>query len=167
VIRATPLPDSDLIVRRLTPWRHILCCAPSYLTAHQAPTEPADLAHHNCLRFAFYPFGDEWRFEDAAGTPVSVRVRGNLVTNSGEALRLMAVAGHGIFLAPSFVLMDDIDSGALVRLLPGFQPVELAINAIYPHRNNLSVKVRSFIDLLAERFAQHRRWMNPGMAEQS
>jgi DNA-binding transcriptional LysR family regulator len=162
-IRATPLPDSELIVRRLTPWRHVLCCAPGYLAAHPAPGEPADLAHHNCLRYVYYPFGDDWRFEDAAGAPVSVRVRGNIVTNSGETLRLMAIAGHGIFLAPSFVLAGDIDSGALVRLLPGYQPVELAINAIYPHRNNLSVKVRSFIDLLAERFAEHRRWMSPAM----
>jgi hypothetical protein len=39
-----------------------------------------------------------------------------------------------------------------------------AINAIYPHRNHLSTKVRSFIDLLADRFAQHRKWMNPDPA---
>src|SRR5262245_41628043 len=27
-IRTTPPPDSSLIVRRLTTWRHVLCCAP-------------------------------------------------------------------------------------------------------------------------------------------
>src|SRR6202012_4632436 len=84
VIRAVPPRDSGLVVRQLTPWRHILCCAPSYLKQPPPLLNLADLAYHNCLQFAFYPFGDEWRFEDADGKPASVRVRGNIVTSSGE-----------------------------------------------------------------------------------
>src|SRR3954447_346067 len=160
-IRATPPPDSELTVRRLAPWRHLLCCAPSYLDSHPKPARPSDLAHHNCLRFAFYPFGDEWRFEDGSAAPVSVRIRGNILTNSAETLRLLALAGHGIFLAPSFIIAAEIESGALVQLMPEFRPVEFAINAIYPHRRHLSTKVRTFIDLLSERFQAHRAWMNP------
>ena len=131
VIRAIPLPDSGLILRRLTAWRHILCCAPSYLDAHPAPTEPADIAHHNCLRFALYPFGDEWRFEGPDGKMLSVRVSGNLVTNSAETLRRMALAGHGLFLAPTFMIVDELVAGTLVPLLLPYRGVEFAINAIY------------------------------------
>jgi DNA-binding transcriptional LysR family regulator len=69
-----------------------------------------------------------------------------------------------VFLAPSFVVANDLAEGRFVRLLPGYQPVEFAINAIYPHRHHLSTKVRSFIDLLAERFLKHRKWMDPGNA---
>jgi DNA-binding transcriptional LysR family regulator len=160
-VRSIPVPESGLIVRRLTSWRHMLCCAPSYLAAHPAPRELADLAHHNCLRFAFYPFGDEWRFEGPGGKPMTVRVRGNFVSSSPEALQIMALGGHGLFLAPSFMVAADLASGALVRVLPELRHVESAINAIYPHRHHLSTKVRSFIDLLGERFAAHRQWMNP------
>jgi DNA-binding transcriptional LysR family regulator len=165
VIRAVPPPDSGLIVRQLTPWRHILCCAPSYLEQHPPLTNLADIAHHNCLQFAFYPFGDEWRFEDADGKPVSVRVHGNIVTSSGEMLRLLALGGHGLFLAPMFMVVDDLAAGTLVPILPEYRTMAFAINAIYPHRNHLSTKVRSFIDLLADRFAQHRKWMNPDPAD--
>lgn len=161
-IRTTPLPDSGLVVRLLTPWRHILCCAPSYLESHPAPQELADLAHHNCLQFAHYPFGDAWQFEAPDGGRVAVKVRGTLVTNSPDTLRLMALAGHGVLLAPTFLVADELADGSLVRLLPGHRPVEFAISAIYPHRHHLSTKVRAFIDLLAERFAAHRKWMNPG-----
>jgi DNA-binding transcriptional LysR family regulator len=166
-ISPLPPPESGLIVRRLTPWRHILCCAPSYLAAHPTPRALADLAHHNCLRYAFYPFGDEWRFEGAAGKPVSVRVRGNLVTGSAELMRMMALGGHGLCLAPTFLIASELAAGSLVALLPEHRTVELAINAIYPHRHHLSTKVRMFIDLLAERFAQLRKWMNPDAAEGS
>jgi DNA-binding transcriptional LysR family regulator len=159
-IRAIPSPDSSLMVRHLTPWRHILCAAPAYLAAHAAPVALAGLAQHNCLRYALYPFGDEWHFTTADSTPHAVRVSGDLVTNSAELLRLRALDGSGVLLAPSFVVADEIAAGRLVRLLPEFQPVEFALHAIYPTRHHLSPKVRRFIDLLAERFAAHRSWMS-------
>ena len=141
--------------------RHVLCCAPAYLERHAAPARPEDLAGHNCRRYAFYPFGDERRFEGPDGKLASVRVSGNLLTNSAETLRSVALAGEGVFLAPSFVAADDLRAGRLVTLLEDHRPVEFAINAIYPHRHHRSAKVRSFIDLLAERFAEHRKWLDP------
>lgn len=160
-IRTTPSADSSLVVRNLTPWRHILCCTPAYRDAHGTLKTPADLVGHNCLRYTFYPFGDDWRFAGPAGRETSVRVKGNLVSNSGEMLRIVALRGEGLFLAPSFIVRGDLEAGRLVSVLDGYTPVEFAINAIYPHRHHLSSKVRSFIDLLVERFAEHRSWMNP------
>jgi DNA-binding transcriptional LysR family regulator len=165
VIHAVPPPDSSLIVRRLTPWRHILCCSPAYLASHPAPIAPADIAHHNCLQYAYYPYGSEWHFAGPDGKPVTVTAKGNLVSTSGDLLRALVLDGHGLLLAPSFLVHDEVAAGSLVRLLPDYRPVEFAINAIYPHRHHLSAKVRRFIDLLAERFAEHRRWMNAGMED--
>jgi DNA-binding transcriptional LysR family regulator len=119
---------------------------------------PVDLAKHNCLRYAFYPFGDDWRFEGPIGE-VSAHVAGNVVSNEATLLRLLTLRGRGIFLAPSFVVADELAAGTLVRLLPDYRPVEFSISAIYPHRNHLSSKLRLFIDLLSARFAEHRRWM--------
>ena len=166
-IRTVPLPDSSLIVRRLTPWRHILCCAPKYLERNPAPKTLADLAHHNCLRYVYYPYGPDWRFENARGEIETVRVSGNLVTNSAEILRALCLDGSGIVLGPSFLVPDDIAAGTLVRLLPEYRPVEFAINAIYPSRHQLTAKVRSFIDLIAERFVEHRQWMKPYISDQA
>jgi DNA-binding transcriptional LysR family regulator len=158
-IRTLPINAGSLIVRRLAAWRHVLCCAPSYRDAHPAPTHPADLARHNCLRYPFYPYGDEWRFEGPDGKLVSVRVTGRAVSNSGELLRVVALDGQAMFLAPSFMVADDLVAGRLVRLLPDYRPVAFEISALYPHRQQLSAKVRVFIDLLAERFAEHRKWV--------
>jgi DNA-binding transcriptional LysR family regulator len=47
-----------------------------------------------------------------------------------------------------------LGSGALVPLLPGYRTPELEINAFYLHRRHLSAKVRAFIDLLVDRFAE-------------
>lgn len=159
VIRTTPPPDSSLVVRKLTPWRHILVCSPEYLETHQEPKTPAEISEHNCLRYTYYPFGEEWRFEDEKGLQLSAKVGGNLVSNSAETLRYLTLTGQGIFLAPSFVVFEDLAEGRMVRMMPSYRPVEFSINAVYPNRSHLPTKVRLFIDLLAERFVDHRKWM--------
>jgi len=44
-------------------------------------------------------------------------------------------------------------------MMPDVNAVEFTINAVYPNRSHLPTKVRLFIDLLADRFAEHRKWM--------
>jgi len=160
-IRLTPPPDSSLIVRSLATWQHVLCCSPAYLEKHGPPQQLSELADRNCVRHVFYPYGDEWHFIDRKSTPVSVRVSGNLVTNSGETLRTAALQGVGIALAAGFLVADDIAAGRLVRLLSEYRPVEFAMSAVYPHRHHLSAKVRGFIDLVAHHSAEHQKLINP------
>ena len=159
-IRLTPPPDSSLIVRSLATWRHVLCCSPDYLERHGRPQQLSELTDCNCTRHALYPY-DEWRFVDRKGTPASVRVSGNLISNSGETLRRAALQGVGVCLAAGFLIADDLESGRLIRLLPEYRPVEFAMNAIYPHRHHLSAKVRSFIDLLVHHSAEQQKLINP------
>jgi DNA-binding transcriptional LysR family regulator len=161
-IRLTPPPDSSLIVRSLATWRHVLCCSPGYIEQHGPLQQLSELADHNCLRHALYPYEDEWRFVDRNDAPASVRISGNLISNSGETLRICALQGVGIWLAAGFLSADDLESGRLVRILPEYRPVEFAMNAVYPHRHHLSAKVRSFIDLLSNHSAEHQRLINPG-----
>lgn len=157
-IVTTPPPDSTMVIRRLSPWRHILACAPEYRErAGGEPQHPADLARFNCVQYTYYPHGDEWHFEDPNGRIVKERVAGNLVADSGELLRSLALQGVGLILAPTFLIGEDVREGRLVRLLPDYRPVEFAVSAIFPHRHHLSSKVRVFIDCLAERFAAHLR----------
>ena len=160
-IRLTPPHDSSLIVRSLATWRHVLCCSQGYVERHGRVQGLAGLGERNCFRHVNYPYGDEWRFVDRKGVPASVRVAGNLISNSGETLRRAALEGVGIGLLPGFLVHDDLDDGRLVRLLPEYRPIELSMNAIYPHRHHLSAKVRTFIDMLAHHSAAHQKLINP------
>lgn len=160
-IRLTLPPDSSLIVRNLARWRHILCCSPDYLRKHGPIRKLPELESHNCIRHASYPYGDHWHFVDRQDTPVSVRVSGNIVSNSGETSRTAALEGLGICLSPGFLIGDALKQGRLVRLLPEYRPVEFSMNAVYPTRHHLSAKVRSFIDLLVQHSAEHHKLIDP------
>jgi DNA-binding transcriptional LysR family regulator len=160
-VRMVPPPDSSLIVRSLATWRHVLCCSHAYLEKHGRPLDLGELAERNCIRHVSYPFGEEWRFVDRKGTLTSVRVSGNLVTNSGETPHQAVREGVGICLAAGFLVRDDLEAGRLVRLLPEYRPVEFSMNAVYPHRHHLSAKVRTFIDMLADQSAELQKVINP------
>jgi DNA-binding transcriptional LysR family regulator len=160
-LRLVPPPDSSLIVRSLATWRHVLCCSHTYIERHGRVHELAELGERDCFRHVSYPYADEWRFVDPRGAPASVRVAGRLVSNSGETLRRAALEGIGICLAPGFLVHGDLDAGRLVRLLPEYRPIELSMNAVYPHRHHLSAKVRAFIDMLVHHSAEHQRLINP------
>jgi len=88
-------------------------------------------------------------------------VTGNLITNSGETIWTVALGGTAICLAPGFLVHDDLESGRLARLLPEYRPVELSMNAVYPHRHHLAAKVRTFIDMLAHHAAEQQKLINP------
>jgi len=158
-VRTVRPSESSLVVRNLSVWRHILCVAPNYFDTHPPLDNLEDLVRHNCVQYAYYPFGDEWRFTGPDGQEARVRISGNLISNTAEVLRVMAHNGEAVFLAPSFMAEEDIEAGRLIEVLPDWRPIEFAISAVYPHRHQLSNKVRIFIDLMADHFTRHRRWM--------
>jgi DNA-binding transcriptional LysR family regulator len=160
-VRMTPPPDSSLIVKSLATWRHVLCCSHGYLEKYGRPQQLSELSERNCARHVNYPYDDEWRFIDRKGNPASVRISGNLISNSGETLRTVALQGGAVCLMAGFLVHDDLESGRLVRLLPEYRPVELAMNAVYPHRHHVSAKVRTFIDMLAHHSAEQQKRINP------
>src|SRR5271170_1083093 len=157
-------PDSTLIKRTLAKWSLVLCCAPAYLETHPPPHTPAELDGHTCLLYAYSIFGSEFHFTDPAGNPVSARVSSSLLTTSIAVMRAAAVAGLGLWMCPRYHVSDLLASGALVPLLPDYGRPEIEIVALYPHRRQLSAKVRLFLDMLVERFAMEERWIDVSTA---
>jgi hypothetical protein len=78
-----------------------------------------------------------------------------------NALRLAAVQGQGLTKMPSFLVADEIRSGRLVPLLTEHSRAEYPINAVYPHRHQLSAKVRSFLDLMTKTYRDNPAWADP------
>jgi DNA-binding transcriptional LysR family regulator len=154
-------PDSTLIKRTLAKWYYLLCGSPAYLEAHSTPRTPADLAAHNFLIYAYSVFGPEFHFIDPAGSKTTVHLSGNLVTTSGIVMRTAVVAGLGLWLCPPFLVSDLVASGELVPLLTDYGRPEMEIVALYPHRRQLSAKVRLFLDRLVSRFGDEGHWRHP------
>lgn len=154
VIRIAPLPDSGLIARPLAPYRLVACASPSYLAQHGAPSHPDDLAQHECIGFVYSarPAWPEWTFIDEDGRQYVVPVKSRLSINNGQALRNAALEGLGIILQPCELLREDLDSGRLVQVLPGYAPPSRPMHLLFSPDRHLTPKLRSFIDFVTATF---------------
>ncbi|HEV8027674.1 MAG TPA: LysR family transcriptional regulator [Stellaceae bacterium] len=155
-IRFNQAPDSSLIVRRLGSFRIILCASPTYLAEHGTPREPADLSRHQCVAYMYQGFERltrEWKVtgpKDETLVPITSRIQ----TNSVETMVAAATEGRGIAMGLSCAVEAAIRAGKLVRVLPEHHLGEYPIIALYPHRQHISAKVRSFLDFAARHFAE-------------
>jgi len=156
-IRIGSLGDSSLVARRLATCHAVLCAAPQYLARRGRPERPEDLADHDCLLYANHPNPHEWQLLGPQG-PQKVRIDGPLTANNGDVLCRAAVGGMGITRLPTFIVGDQLRSGALEVVLPRFPQAAEGIHAVFPHSRNLSVKVRVFVDFLADSFGPQPYW---------
>jgi len=157
-IRIGTLDDSSLVARQLAVNRRVLCASPDYLARRGAPRTPADLAAHECLVLVGHQGRqDTWRFMEGDGQ-VAVRVAGRIESNQGELLRDAAVAGLGIALHSTWHVSDDLRSGRLQVVLPGFPLAETGIHAVMPQRRLVPPRVRAFGDFLAVKFDGTPPW---------
>lgn len=155
-IRTSNELDPNLIARRLSVCRSVVCAAPAYLREHSTPMQVEDLTRHNCLTHSY--FGRHlWHFE-VNGESVSVPVQGNISANEAMTLQRAALAGSGIAMLPTYQAAAALRSGELIRLLPQAKPQELNLNAVYTSRKHMPATLRSMLDFLAERFTVEPQW---------
>lgn len=147
-VRIAPaLSDSSFVAQSLLKSPQVLVASPGYLRRAGMPASVAELARHECLVHTLKSPTACWRFVER-GAEVSVRVRGALCSNLGEALQQAALRGHGLSIHPTYMVAADLAAGRLVNVLPGSQPTGLDIYVVYPARSNVPKRVLTFLDFL-------------------
>jgi DNA-binding transcriptional LysR family regulator len=149
--------DPGLVARRIAPARMIACASPAYLRQSGAPKTPADLVRHNCLTYAYAGAQNEWRFTRGKREQ-TVKVGGTLHANNGDILSRAAADGLGVTVQPTFLIDGLLREKKLMRVLEGWEADSLTIFAVYPSRQFLPAKVRSFIDFMLEHFGDKPSW---------
>ena len=155
--RIGTLKDSSLKARKITPIRHVLCASPSYLEEHGSPTEPQQLKEHKILKYGSLPLAGI-HLEDQTGQQHLVNVEAYFIANNGDAIKQMALSGHGIVMLPTFIVWEALAKGDLVPVLEHYSLLTMHAYAIYSPNRYLPRKVRSLIDFLIERFGDNPYW---------
>ena len=149
-LRVGKLEDSSLIARLLMPCRFHACASPEYLKKHGKPKYPSELESHNCLIYSQAPHPNNWLFRDDLGKSISIKVNGNLRSDTGNILMNAALKGKGIFIAPTFMIVSALEEGRLETVLDQYTLVTTGLYAVYPYSKFVSTKVRAFVDFIAE-----------------
>lgn len=149
--------DANLIVRKLADNSRYVVASHDYLERNGTPRMPAELADHECLRFAYgggYRTRQVWNFQ-REGDEQRVDVRGHLLSNNLDILLEAVMAGRGIALLPEWHVAADIRAGRLMRLFEQFDASphagDAVVYAAYLPNRRQSSKVRALVQFLETR----------------
>jgi len=147
-VRSGAMADSRLISRRVALNYRVICAAPAYLEKHGRPKDTADLARHACLMLHRPGRGIlPWMLQTPEG-PRPLRLDAALTTDSGDLMRELVIAGHGLAFKSIWDIATDVRAGRLLPVLTECAIQEAHIYAIYPSRDYLPARIRLFVDHL-------------------
>jgi len=152
-VRPPPLEDSDLVLRVLAERSQCLLASPALLErCDRVPESPADLAALPSMDLGTPQSVHAWNLLGPDAARATIRHHPRLVTRSMPALRAAALAGVGVVQLPRMMVRDGYASGALVQVLPGWEPRHEIVHAVYPSRRGQLPAVRALLDLLVAQF---------------
>jgi len=158
-VRIGELEDSGLLARRVGTSQRLLIAHREYLRhlpkGIRSPAVPDDLRAHNCIVYTGLATPNLWSFaagpgaQEPVGTVRTVRVEGNLQTNSSEVMRVAMNSGMGIGYLPDWLLEQEIKEGSIQRVMPNWDAPRSPIHLVSPPQRRHSTKVKAFGDFVA------------------
>jgi DNA-binding transcriptional LysR family regulator len=156
VLRGGPVLDPSLVARPLGAMRMRNCASPAYLQRYGHPQSLEDLAGHQLVHYASTLGAKPMGFEYAIGPRDHyLPMAGAVTVNNGEAYTSACLAGLGLIQVPDTGLKTLLRQGLLVEVLPDFVPRPMPLTLLYAHRRNLSKRVRTVMDWLAQVITPH------------
>ena len=152
-VRFPPLEDNDLVMRVLAESAQRLVASPSLLKKLSHPPVPADLAHLPSIGWQSPHHPHEWSLDGPDAGTARIPHTPRFITEDMVALRFAALRGIGVGQFPTMMVKADLESGALVDVLPDWTPRAGIVHAVFSSRRGLLPSVRALLDFLAAEFA--------------
>lgn len=160
----TPV-DTSARARKLADTRRRVVAAPSYLATSVLPRTPRELAAHSCILFWNATGDTTWRFRHGRGEEIAIRVKGRTAADNSAAILQLARSGLGVALLADWLVEEDLRAGALVALLPEYEPPPAPIYALTLPGRYTTAPVRLLIEHLVQALAaKQAAQASPGRA---
>jgi DNA-binding transcriptional LysR family regulator len=158
VVRGGELTDQSLMARRVGDLQLGVYAAPSYLQRLGTPEHPRALedSEHRIVGFLWARTGKALPYA-MYNDHERLKIHGRyvLAVDDGNAYLAAGLAGMGILWLPDYMARGDVTSGSLVPLFEDWRMEPMPLFVAFPPNRHISIKVRVFIDWVAELMAQH------------
>ncbi|MDR7090551.1 LysR family transcriptional regulator [Cellvibrio fibrivorans] len=154
-LRIGELGDSSFKALRVGSVRRVLCASPDYLARNGLPANPEALTNHPIIVATNLGTNIEWRFMQD-DKPFTVRIKPRLSVTSNDSAIEAAARGLGITRVMSYQVAPELESGKLKIVLSEFEPAPVPIHILHREGRYAATKIRSFIDLMAERLRANK-----------
>ena len=143
-----------VVARELALTHVVAVASPAYMKGRPLPRHPSDLAAFDGIVRRSGATGRlrAWTLRNQVGEQAPASHRARLIFDDPEAMAHAAMHGLGIALLPMPHAAPRLESGALMRLLPGWYADNGPISLYYPSRTLLPPRTRVFIEFVVDAF---------------
>lgn len=149
-VRASLGDSGTLVVKNLGPTRGVLVASPQLLQRFGEPARPEDLQHLPTVAMSMHDGRASWRLVGPDGKLFELQHRPVFAADDLHTLKCAVVQGTGMCVLPDYMCVEELRSGALQPVLPGWNPPEARVLAVFPSRRGMVPAVRRFLDFLGE-----------------
>jgi DNA-binding transcriptional LysR family regulator len=140
------LRDSNYHAIKLGQFDTVLCASARYAKEHSLPQILAELRQHNFIQLSVLKNPKKWTFVDQDNQKETIKLDGDISTNSSRGLQAFVRENSGIAAIPDFIIAEELKRKTLVRVLPQYSVPALGVYAVFNDRVRLPFVVRSFIE---------------------
>ena len=148
-LRVGPVPNANLIVRRLMRIDRCVAATPAYWHAHGRPAHPRELGTHHTLTATLHGEAPVWPFEDS-GKPLAVALQPRVDASDVAPVLTLALQDLGVIYMSRPALAPHLASGALVEVLTDHVPQDTWLYAAYAQRRHNSAALAALLGFLEQ-----------------
>ncbi len=137
---------NDVIQKRMTTTRYILCASPKYFEENGIPEKLEDLQHHQYIGHVSRPADQIIKLKEGHQSSI----KPYLLLNSVMAMIECAKQNLGLIQLPLYMLDEILKRGELIEVLSEYQATNASVYYHYPKFRYMKPKVRKFIDYFLE-----------------
>jgi DNA-binding transcriptional LysR family regulator len=158
VVRGGELTDQSLMARRVGDLPLGVFAAPSYLARVGTPAHPLELedSHHRIVGFLWARTGKPLPYAMRRHLEtLQIKGRYALAVDDGNAYLAAGLAGLGVLWLPTYMSKAFEARGELVPLFEDWNLDPMPLYVAFPPNRHISLKLRVFIEWVAELMAVH------------
>ena len=140
-----PPADKSTIWRKLCEVPRHMIAAPSLVERVSIPSNPSALKDDLLMSYSDKGEREVWEVSQA-GVTKSIRAGRKILSNSGDYLLGMAIAGDGICVLPDFMTQKPRERGDVVVICPEWTVSSLWLTLFYPPYEKLPPVVGTFAE---------------------
>ena len=155
-VRANLDDSGSLVIKNLGPTHGVLVASPQLLQRFGAPRDVDGLQDLPTVAMSAADGRATWHLEGPRGAHHELRHRPVYTADDLLTLKFAVLQGTGMCVLPDYMCTEELRRGDLVPVLPGWEPPQAKVLAVFPSRRGMVPAVRRFLDFIGENMVGER-----------
>lgn len=155
-VRATLDDSGTLVIKNLGATHGVLVASPQLLQRFGQPEDVEALRNLPTVAMSAADGRANWHLHGPKGARFELQHRPVYTADDLLTLKFAVIQGIGMCVLPDYLCTEELRRGDIVPVLPGWEPPQAMVLAVFPSRRGMVPAVRRFLDFLGDNVVGER-----------